>query len=441
MRPIVHILCLAAVLAAAAGSAPLAQAQGISDSLGGPIARTWYDQPVDPDRYLIRPGERLEVVFVNTKLPTLTLTVNSEGRIVDRNLGVLDLRKLTLSQTRQLLLEPLSRLYNAQEIVISLTAVYPVSIQVVGAVNRPGCYVGYTSHRVSDIIDSAGGVTSGGSRRRIAFSGGPKSIPVDLDRASYLGDLSADPCLYAGDIIYVPSRTSAPVDVLGNVNTPRQVELCANENIDTLVALAGGRKGPIDTPVLATVLNDPARDLTKPGSIRPGDRIVIGSAVDKCVVVTGSVKSPGMLSISAPTTLQDVLQLAGGMEANANAARIAVFRQTLPEGQLLAGLIRFPLYVAGLQPLSVQVKPGDSVVVPSRVGFVLVTGAVKRPGTYPFAQDSPVSHYLQLAGGTEPGAQVKVFDRVTGMTLDASAGSVVGDGDQIVIEAGEEKSR
>jgi protein involved in polysaccharide export with SLBB domain len=441
MRKYMRIICLAATLTIVLWAGALAQTFGESDSLGSVITRTWYDQPINPDQYLVRPGERLEVVFVNTKLPNLLLTVNAESRIVDRNLGVLDLRGLTLTQVRQRLREPLSRLYNAQEIVISLTAAYPVSIQVTGAVNRPGCYVGYTSHRVSDIIDSAGGITVDGSLRHIVFSGGPSGIPVDLDRAQYLGDRSADPCLYAGDHIYVPSRTAAPVAVLGSVNTPREIELLGDETLDTLVALAGGRKGATDKPLSAVVLNDPARDIGAPGAARPGDRIVIGGVSDDRVVVTGSVKLPGQVAIAATATLHDALQAAGGVVTGANIDRIAVFRRTLPEGQLLAGLTRFPLYLFGTQPESVILRPGDSVVVPSKVGFVMVSGAVNRPGTYSYLESSPVSHYLQLAGGAEPDAKVNVFDRVTGMTLPGSTGTVVLDGDNIVIEPAEERAR
>jgi protein involved in polysaccharide export with SLBB domain len=225
------------------------------------------------------------------------------------------------------------------------------------------------------------------------------------------------------------------------VNTPRQIDLQGNETVETLIALAGGRKGPTDIPLSAVLLNNPTRDITVPGSIRPGDRIVVGGAANDRVVVTGSVKSPGTLTAGAATSLQDALQAAGGIEPSANAARIAVFRRTLPEGQLLAGLVRFPLYLTGVQPQSVQLRPGDSVVVPSKVGFVLVSGAVRRPGTYPLSENNPVRYYIQLAGGAEPDAKASVFDRVTGITNPATEETIVLDGDNVVVIPGEEKAR
>jgi hypothetical protein len=59
-----------------------------------------FDHPIDPDRYLIHPGEELNVVFINTKLSNLHFKVNAEGRIVDRSLGVVELAGLTLAHAR-----------------------------------------------------------------------------------------------------------------------------------------------------------------------------------------------------------------------------------------------------------------------------------------------------------------------------------------------------
>jgi protein involved in polysaccharide export with SLBB domain len=113
-------------------------AQGMTDTTYAKYGARPYDRPIDPDLYLIRPGEQLEVVFVNTKLPDLRYEVNAEGHIVERSLGVVDLSGLTLRQARERLMPALRRLYNAEQIEISVGSLYPVVISVSGLVNSPG---------------------------------------------------------------------------------------------------------------------------------------------------------------------------------------------------------------------------------------------------------------------------------------------------------------
>jgi protein involved in polysaccharide export with SLBB domain len=44
---------------------------------------------------------------------------------------------------------------------------------------------------------------------------------------------------------------------------------------------------------------------------------------------------------------------------------------------------------------------GDIIVVPFRQYFVVVSGAVKLPGKYPYAPDRPADYYINLAGGRD----------------------------------------
>jgi protein involved in polysaccharide export with SLBB domain len=56
----------------------------------------------------------------------------------------------------------------------------------------------------------------------------------------------------------------------------------------------------------------------------------------------------------------------------------------------------------------------DTIIVPFRQYFVLVSGAVKFPGRYPYVPDRPVEYYISLAGGRDEllnnGRGVTVFD-------------------------------
>ncbi|MDR0722476.1 MAG: SLBB domain-containing protein, partial [Treponema sp.] len=62
----------------------------------------------------------------------------------------------------------------------------------------------------------------------------------------------------------------------------------------------------------------------------------------------------------------------------------------------------------------VALENGDTIIIPFRQYFVLVSGAVKAPGRYPYVPDRRIEYYINLAGGRDDllnnGRGIKVFD-------------------------------
>ncbi len=432
------------ILAAlSASSAPMAQIN-LDTAYAATGARP-FDEPINPNQYIVRPGEQLEVVFLGAKLPNLRLSVNIEGRLVHPELGLFDLAGRTLAQVRTDLLEPLQRLYRADEIVISVNSIYPVAIQVTGAVNRPGTYMGYTSQRVSEIIDSAGGVAPGGSTRQMSFKGGPVDIHVDLDRHEYEQDRSSNPCLYAGYQLQVPPRAGTDVQIAGAVVFPRSVELLPGENVGSLIRLAGGGLPGIDLAT-AYLINDTDRPLTLSTTLKAGDVVVVPSAGDLDVAppvkLFGFVSRPGLYECTPVLTLGELLQFVGGTSSEANPHRTTVFRLLEKDGWGHRPAGRYPLSPANADQASrLILRPGDSVFVPRQVGYVSVAGLVGRVGLVPYAAGQTVEDYVRRAGGcleSEGQPDIVVSDRVSGLTSAATLRTVVRDGDLITVRRGDE---
>ncbi len=441
-----------------AGTTVVAQIAG--DSSGSQVI-PFFDRPIDPDSYLIRPGETLEITFINAQLPSLALAVDAESRIVHQKLGIFDLSGRTLSDTRQLLLDPLARLFNADKIDISIRKVYPVSILVTGAVRKPGRYIGYTSQKVSEIVDSAGGVTSEGSTRDISFVSGDLETSVDLDRARRLGDSNLNPNLYAGDRIHVPIASGRRVYIMGEVNDPRSIELLPGDNLELLVALAGGIRPGGDLS-LAFVVGDSARNPRAVGGIKEGDFIAVPRSADGAAqdafTIMGAVHKPGRyawdfepsvdellnttsVEMDSPSdrkiTVENLISKAGGLTDRGNARRIVVFRQARHEVSGIELKERFPLLLGGSdQTGDLALEPADSVVVAALVGYVRISGKVMNPGVYPFAPGKKVGYYLSLAGGVISGlegTEVMLCDPISKLTRVGEKRDPVYDGLEIIV--------
>ncbi len=407
----------------------------------------YYDQPIDQNIYLIRPGDELIVTFIRAKLAPLTLLVNPEGEVVDATLGVFDLTHKTLSQAKGILRKALRELYNVDEMTISVRKPAKVGIAVSGAVASPGLYTAYTSQRVSEIIDSAGGVISTGSRRWIVLSGGPQEITVDLDRANHLGDNTVNPCLYAGYSVHVPCKSAELVQVVGEVNNPREIEFVAGDDVNVLLSLAGGVRADGDTGAIR-IMGEREQSHSQNPNIRPGDIIFVppksaGSERNR-LTIFGAVSNPGKYEYRQGMMLEELIRQAGGFTSHAGCGRTTVFRRAEADEWGRTTKLRYAIssVVRSDDKIeAVALQPADSVFVPVKVGYVKVSGEVHNPGLFPFGDGRDAMSYISAAGGFLAAAdnrRIDIYNRVSKVTSSHSPDVLVHDGDEIIVHVREE---
>lgn len=448
-----HSWLLAICLLFLAALPAAAQTSADADSLKGSWAEMYrfFDEPINSEVYLIRPGEELLVTFLKAKLGPLTLTVDPQGRIVHPTLGLFDLSHRTLSEARVLLAGALATLYKVEQIEISVLKPQRTAVQVSGAVVRPGMYMGYTSHRVSEIIEQAGGIAWHGSTRQIEFTGGPAPLMIDLDKTKYLGDNSSNFCLYAGYSIHVPSKSAARVQVVGEVNRPREIELVTGDNVLTLIELAGGFRAGADT---SRVSISRGADLVMRAEgelfpdLQPGDVITVPARErtddQDMLKLFGAVSTPGMYTFSANITLESLVDRAGGFTTEASHEMVTLFRKAGADEWGRMSERRYPITSAmGADGdlLAMTLREGDSVYVPFKVGYVKVTGQVLNPGRYPFIDSKDALFYIMTAGGFLPRAnseEISIYNRIARTTAEFSTGVMVHDGDELIINLREE---
>jgi len=416
----------------------------VSSTPEQPQVKPEFDVPINPNIYLIRPGDNFEVTFIRANIPPLNLKVNAEGKIVDATLGEIDLSHTTFSDARNILKGVLKKMYNAGDIVVSVRETQQVSISISGAVENPGIYSGYTSQRVSELINDAGGIKHNGSKRKIIFSGGPKDNFVDLERTLVNSENGYNPPLYAGYHIYVPYKSDSVVQVVGEVNNPKEVELVAGDDLDLLIKLAGGFTGRADTGNIRILsLNGDIVDKINPGNVIyiPAREIPPESSL---VTVFGAVVNPGQYRFNEGITLNDLLTRAGGFTSNAGYELTTVFRRVVSDHWDQSSNKVYPIsnIVKGNGEIDLFVlKPEDSVLVPVNTGYVKVSGEVLNPGLFPYIKGKNASFYIGIAGGYSSNARQDIilkFNRVSKMSESHSPEIQVHDGDEIVVKIHEE---
>ena len=128
----------------------------------------------------------------------------------------------------------------------------------------------------------------------------------------------------------------------------------------------------------------------------PDVSVFIEEYATQAVSVLGQVMKPGLVSISTPRTLVDVLAMAGGL------TDVADRHITVERGGTQHGVTEVFLSNKAEDALNanVEVFPGDKVLVP-KAGVVYVLGDVARPGGYVMQNNSrlTVLEAIAMAAG------------------------------------------
>jgi polysaccharide export outer membrane protein len=115
------------------------------------------------------------------------------------------------------------------------------------------------------------------------------------------------------------------------------------------------------------------------------------------VSVLGAVQKPGVLQLTGPRTLVDVLAMAGGISPKAGNQVHVISRG--PEGRQSEVIDLFAL-ATNPAMLNRPLQGGDVVNVPE-AGTFFVDGAVGRPGSYPLTHTYTLTQAIAVAGGLD----------------------------------------
>ncbi len=400
----------------------------------------YFDHPLKPELYLMRPGDQLQISFIGASVEPLNLMVDSEGRLVQQFLGVVETSGRILQDVKAELQERLQAIYKVDQIVITLSNPMQVAVSIFGQVSRPGVYLGSAWQTVAEMIDSAGGVLPSGSKRRIMFTGGARDFVIDLQENSDKNELLSNPPIYMGRKIFVPQARTERVLVVGAVNQPGSFELIEGDSIDDLIGLAGGFIEP-DGKDRVEILRGGKRLPAKTTVPENGDIIHILRAENQrgeMLSIFGAVHKSGYYSLESNRTLKELLTTVGGVTDDANMFRVALYRRPALDDWQESGTERFlvHLFTRDSDLEAVKLSAGDSLFIPFMKGYVRFDGDIVRPGLYPFVEGQTIAFYIDAGGfGNYEKTDLSFIltHPATGLRESAHLETIVQDGDQIIV--------
>jgi protein involved in polysaccharide export with SLBB domain len=431
------------------GSVPAAPAASPSDSVSTvtPLVARGLDQPVDPDEYVIGPGDQF-VLVVKSSGATYNLNVLPGGSVLLPNAGMVQAAGRTITEFREELKRVAVAYYRGGEFICELVVPRTFVVYVLGDVRRPGPVDISAPFRLDMIVTAAGGVIERGSLREIQVRDPDGSAKTyDLVRLQRLGDLKQNPMLHEGQNVFVPSR-GASVEVAGEVWRGQTYELVPDETVMDLITLAGGFTTNADRGRLVveriTETNHVSilkLDETQAASTRVQDRDVIVvpdrrsfPGIDY-VRVQGGGGRDGRIYLQEGETLASFRPRFIRLRNDFDLANSSIERRR-DDGTVDFIKVDLKRLVEGDTTRTVVLKSGDVINIPPLQDVVFVAGEVVNPGGQEFQRGLPAGRYIAMAGGpTEVGAidKLEIYDD-HGNRRDANRDSVVYRGETVLVK-------
>lgn len=413
--------------------------------------------PVDPG-YRLGPGDVLVLILTGDVELAHTLEITREGFVVIPQVGQLFVNNLTLGQLEDLLYARLGRVYSGvrrgaaatTRFQVTVARLRTVQVFVVGDVVRPGSYQISSAGTVLTALYAAGGPTENGNFRRIEVRRGGALID-SLDLYDYLlrGNSAHDVRLETGDVVFVPVR-GPRVAVAGKVTRPAIYEILPAETLRDLIQAAGGfDPSALQRRIQIARILPPAErqgngrervviDLDErqfnggvvpPFPMAAADSVTVFAVAERetrFVTVEGNVWTPGRVGRSEGMRLSEAVRLAGGTKSDTYRSQISISR-------LQPDSTRIQLRAA-FQDSSDLVTPDlvlqdeDQITIFSRTNFrperyIVVTGAVRKPGRIPYRDGMTLRDAVLEADGVTEDAYLQEAE-VARLPEDRSGGKV-----------------
>jgi len=324
------------------------------------------ENALDADLYRIGPGDVFQFNVWGAMEIQIPLAVNPEGKLAIPSLGEIEVSGKTLAETQALILEKAADLYANSRVSLSLEALRFFRVHVVGEVKFPGTYTAQAVDRVTELIATAGGLTTWAWPREIEIRHDRGDTTVfDFYAFEREGDLSRIPFVNNGDVIFVPSidLEKAVVTVQSDIKTGGLYQISANEALMPFLLRIRAVRNNSDVTGITVVRKTeegggdswirPFRnygDVAKPFLLKHQDRIVIPSAF---VYVKGACRNPGAYPFIMNLTAKDYAGMAGADYTSGNIKSVKIYDPTT--GKTSRGA-------------ETPIRGGDVVEVPQSMG-------------------------------------------------------------------------
>ncbi len=399
------------------------------------------------DNYPVTPGDEYRLTYrQGDNQVTSAAIVDSDYTVGLGLFGTINASGMSFPELKQAVEKLILSGYPRSMPSLSPSAISEFQVFVRGEVPRATYFTAWGLSRVSDVLDGISAPTA--SLRNVELISRDSSSHVyDIFAALRNGSLEENPFVKPGDSI-VLSRFERKVQIIGQVRMPGAYELLPGEQLQSLVDTYGGgllngadpsrvsirriagedasvlyvdlaAAGGVETPLMdGDVVTIVSKDARLPAIFIEGAVVAAAGAANQAAGVTDNMAQVAAAPYGRVAytflpgeKLSDALfSEKASISPLADLASAYVIREgaSQPTYVDLRGLLS-----RSLESSDLTLRANDRIVIPYSNFSVFVSGAVTRPGSYPYSPSRTYEYYVNLAGGNgqESPKSIAVTDR------------------------------
>lgn len=374
-----------------------------------------------PVNYILGPDDQVDVSVYGNSVVNWKLNVSAEGNINLPSGGIVNVAGKTIEQATGLIKSRLiSKNYaigSGSSLQVTLGNIRSIKVIMVGEVIKPGTYTLPSLASAFNAIYSAGGPTDNGSFRQIEIIRNNRIIRrLDIYDFLVKGSQKDNIALQDQDIIRVPTYNTI-VEMRGAIKTPAIFETLNGETLQDVIKFAGGfTNQAYRANIKVSQISDQQRrisDITENNFKNyiplAGDIYTVDQILDRFenrVTIAGAVVRPGEYELQKNMSLLNLINKAAGLKEDAFTQRGSITRLNADN---TTSLISFNINDVIKKVTDVALQREDIVTIQSIFDLrdqyrVKISGQVRRPGDYPYADSMKAVNLVLMAGGFSEGA-------------------------------------
>lgn len=373
-----------------------------------------------PSNYIIGIGDEFGISVFGYSYYNEVLKVDARGAINPNNMGPIFIKGLAFDKAKSLIRSKMGQYFDLGNNKVEISLVYArnITVNIVGEVLKPGSYNFPAINSAFNALIVAGGPSNIGTLRNIQIKRNGKLVK-SLDVYAFLNDANAgqDFFLEENDYIIVGSAQKV-VKLSGAIQRPAHFELLPNENLADVIQYAGGlqanaygaalqvRRIENKEIKLLDVNFDSLQKINKDFTLKNGDEILVRTSVNEVlnkVSVQGAINFPGEYHFNKASTIQSLINIAGGLKNNSQSDWAYVIRT---QSDLSKAFIKVNLKeaLAGNSQANMVLQPLDELVIYNKIDYldntnIEVFGAVRNAGTQAYTKGITLGDAIKNAGG------------------------------------------
>lgn len=251
--------------------------------------------------------------------PSSSTQVDSKGNIFISGVGLVKAENRTISDVENEVNRVAAQKYKSMKIRLTVATGQEFSVFVYGQVNRPGRVLIGNNSSVFDALNAAGGVKKTGTLRHISYTSDNKTKSVDLYKTLFFGNDDGI-IVRPNDKIFV-GKIGDVAAIKNGVTVPAIYEILPGENIEKVVAFAGGLLPQtqvsevtligFDANLKQKTAENIAWNKARSKVLRSGDSVEfreLYNNAENIVTIQGNVKHPTTYAYKEGMRLSDILK-------------------------------------------------------------------------------------------------------------------------------------